>query len=329
MDKERIFFSQEYSERVERNRVCDIARGIGIILVVWGHLKSCPVHDEIYLFHMPLFFLLSGFFLNINKAVKVLFTEKMRFLIGPFFLFYIAAFICGIIRDGYYNPIDYIRSLNGHIMAPNAPLWFLLSLFEVSLLAYSIEKFVAQKYIKLLIVFSFTLLGYYLAMKGIRIPGGISQTFLCYIFFQIGYWSRCYKWKWYLSGYFIPLVILGYSLGIILHVKTDINLLMINYTYFLFLIPALCGSLIVIYISFLCQNCKYAGWLAYLGQNSLLIMCTHVPLILTFNISLSENGLFSDLISLLVLLSISLCIGLLFKNCFPYFFRKIQLLKSK
>jgi fucose 4-O-acetylase-like acetyltransferase len=42
----------------------DIAKGIGIILVVVGH-TSTPLylHNIIYQFHMPLFFILSGLFL--------------------------------------------------------------------------------------------------------------------------------------------------------------------------------------------------------------------------------------------------------------------------
>ena len=44
----------------QRDKSIDIAKGIGIILVVYGHL-ACPISEEIFLFHMPLFFLLSGF----------------------------------------------------------------------------------------------------------------------------------------------------------------------------------------------------------------------------------------------------------------------------
>jgi fucose 4-O-acetylase-like acetyltransferase len=40
----------------------DVARGIGIIAVVAGHVWTRgPVRDAVYSFHMPLFFLLSGF----------------------------------------------------------------------------------------------------------------------------------------------------------------------------------------------------------------------------------------------------------------------------
>lgn len=38
-----------------RNNIIDIAKGIGIILVVAGHSMEWP-KNFIYLFHMPLFF---------------------------------------------------------------------------------------------------------------------------------------------------------------------------------------------------------------------------------------------------------------------------------
>lgn len=311
----------KHLNQAERDVSCDIARGIGIIFVVWGHLKSCPIHDEIYLFHMPLFFLLSGFFMSTRRSFKTFLCQKIRFLIGPFFLFYFASLIYGAIRSGNF-PLDYIHSLNGRMMSPNAPLWFLLSLFEISILTYIIEKFVTVKIVKISIVLAFILIGYAMAMKGIRIHGGISQTFLCYIFFQIGYWGNQYKWGRYLSSTLFLFLIFGYILGIILNVKTDINLMLIDVTYILFFIPALCGALLVIYVSKSCAKFQYTRWLAYLGRNSLLILCTHVPVIITFYNLVDENERFGDITILLILFPISLCIGVLFKKFFPYFFKE-------
>lgn len=306
-----------------RDKSYDIARGIGIVLVVWGHLVSCPVHDEIYLFHMPLFFLLSGSFLSVKRDVKGFCVHKARFLIAPFVIFYVSSFIYGAIASGHYNPIDYIYFLHGHVMAPNAPLWFLLSLFEVSLLAYFVEKFVMRRCVRLLIVVFVTLSGYCLSVKGIRIHGGVSQALLCYVFYMIGYWSYRYKWKNYMfkNVVFLILILSGYVLGIMLDVRTDVNLSLINHTYLLFFVPALGGSLLVLYAASLCENQKSLRWLAYLGQNSLLVMCTHVPLINTCYAWGLEAEWMGGSVHLLILLPLSLGIGLLFKKCFPVFFR--------
>ena len=59
----------------KRNDI-SIAKAIGIILMVAGHIfitnETQPLHDFIYSFHMPLFFILSGFcFSNICVHGKI------------------------------------------------------------------------------------------------------------------------------------------------------------------------------------------------------------------------------------------------------------------
>ena len=85
-----------------------------------------------------------------------------------------------------------------------------------------------------------------------------------------------------------------------------------------------------------------ANWLAFLGENSLLIMCIHYPLIsLVYNISLPglryyyslignstlpteaiEAGCICNLLTLIILVPLSLYIGLLIKKIFPFCFAK-------
>lgn len=57
-----------------RNSVLDIARAIAIILVVIGHSGiEMYVRDSIYLFHMPLFFFISGILLKqVNKNLHAI-----------------------------------------------------------------------------------------------------------------------------------------------------------------------------------------------------------------------------------------------------------------
>lgn len=59
----------------KRNSKIDTAKGILILLVVIGHYKRGLTHDIIFLFHMPLFFVLSGFLL---KREKLLDTKYLK-----------------------------------------------------------------------------------------------------------------------------------------------------------------------------------------------------------------------------------------------------------
>jgi fucose 4-O-acetylase-like acetyltransferase len=50
----------------------DIAKGIAFIGVVWGHFLSPYGTVIIYTFNLPLFFVVSGYFLNRNKKWKLI-----------------------------------------------------------------------------------------------------------------------------------------------------------------------------------------------------------------------------------------------------------------
>lgn len=53
---------------VERYKVIDVIKGYGICLMVFGH-SGAPFTDWIYLFHMALFFIASGYLWNERNAV--------------------------------------------------------------------------------------------------------------------------------------------------------------------------------------------------------------------------------------------------------------------
>ena len=64
----------------------DILKGIGIILVVLGHLIGGYGNDIIFLFHMPLFFFISGFLFRKQK-LKTYLSKKNIALLIPYFVF--------------------------------------------------------------------------------------------------------------------------------------------------------------------------------------------------------------------------------------------------
>ena len=129
------------SKRIE---YLDIAKGIGILLVVLGHndfeVISLFVQRLIYSFHMPLFFFLSGYF--INTAVPFFDFIKKRFnaLLKPFFftIFLIYFTSVSFEKMGFNTAITRIvKSLYGSgYYLDWVQLWFLPHLFAVSLYAF-------------------------------------------------------------------------------------------------------------------------------------------------------------------------------------------------
>ena len=73
--------------KMDRDSTLDVLKGIGIILVVIGH-SNCPklLDDYIFSFHMPLFFIASGYFFN-KKCLenkKQYFFKKVQGVYLPF-----------------------------------------------------------------------------------------------------------------------------------------------------------------------------------------------------------------------------------------------------
>ena len=57
----------------------DIAKGIGMFLVIVGHVETYDfINRMIYSFHMPLFFVLSGFFLKPDHFGKKSIIKDFR-----------------------------------------------------------------------------------------------------------------------------------------------------------------------------------------------------------------------------------------------------------
>ena len=84
------------SQRIE---YLDIARGIGILLVVLGHNDFGAIspffHQVIYSFHIPLFFFLSGYFVNTALPFFDYFKKRFHSVLKPYlftvFLIYFAS----------------------------------------------------------------------------------------------------------------------------------------------------------------------------------------------------------------------------------------------
>lgn len=127
----------------KRVEYVDIAKGIGIILVVMGHndfaLISPFAHKLIYSFHMPMFFLMSGMFFKPDLPFWNFLQNRFRKLLKPF-LFMILFIYVTSISFSKVSILEASRRLlkslygNGHYL-DWVQLWFLPHLFVVSLFA--------------------------------------------------------------------------------------------------------------------------------------------------------------------------------------------------
>ncbi len=279
----------------ERINWVDVARGIGVLLVIYGHgLAVTPLRFIIYSFHMPLFFFLSGLVFHKRKNEKYLTVLKKDFkrILIPYFIFAAISFTLWLSNI----PLDRIRwdlvfnqiigifygSGNNGYLAINIVLWFLPCLFIVKQMFW----FISRLDIKLIIpvLFLFSALGYYfhVFLPNLKLPFGFESALTGVVFFGLGYmWNFIpdkynQKFKKYTLVFILILIVSTITFSLInfnLHNhQVDLRLNRIN-NYFLFYMSALSGILTVILLSMKLNKNKI---LEYFGRNSLLLFVWHL-----------------------------------------------------
>lgn len=328
-----------------RDNSIDIAKGIGIILVVWGHqFANCPILNWICLFHMPLFFFLGGCFIN-DEKYSVFLYKKIRTLFIPFLFFYASSlllkFVIYRMREGDFS---FMRDISFYsTTSVNYPLWFIVCLFISINMYYFIRRFKYEFWVILFTTFVGTTLYYF----QIRLPFFISQAFLATVFLYLG--EKVYK-RGVDNKMLLFIVLLTIPFFIyagIMNIKTNMGSLIIDRNFLLFLLPAICGISLTLLVSRLICSAKYSFILQRLGRYSLFIFALHVntgflkPIskaaieIIPLPISLNNINILIGVFDTIIAILFSFVIGLMLNKYFSIFFgyksndKIISKLKSK
>ena len=128
----------------------DMVKGIGILLVVIGHMQDISTGLRVWIssFHMPLFFIVSGILMAVknepDKNIKESIYKKFKGIIIPYLWFSLSYFVIDIGNvtvigniDKRTFIVDTISSLTFYGMSV---LWFLPALFLASIFFIMIAK---------------------------------------------------------------------------------------------------------------------------------------------------------------------------------------------
>jgi len=291
------------SKRIE---YIDIARGIGILLVVLGHNDFGHIspfgYKLIYAFHMPLFFLLSGFFLN--KSMPFIEFVKKRFntLLKPYlftiFLIYFVSISFG--KMGFSMAIQRIvKSLYAStIYIDWVQLWFLPHLFAVGLFAFLFFMIFERwnnryiRWIALLVIlsvsglflqnfypFAVSVFGKEYELFGL--PFNLDLVLLSGFFFILGSEIRQITTE---ETFESPFLLAGTGLALFgmvyfFEARSDIAIRIYD-SYAINTIEATTGILLILALSrqIELRTPRLASLFKYFGQTSLFILIFHVPI---------------------------------------------------
>lgn len=131
---------------MQDNRIdyLDTLKGVGMLMVVLWHIDvfNVPWINGLW---MPMFFVISGLFFKSSNNPKQYILKKTNGILVPFLTFYILSYIAfylcnwlapNIIKTSASGILDIFTQKQYF----NGPIWFLLSLFIVSLMMYYISS---------------------------------------------------------------------------------------------------------------------------------------------------------------------------------------------
>ena len=197
----------------------DVLKGIGILLVVYGHVcADTELTHFIYSFHMPLFFIVSGFLFNTSKydTLKSLVVRRLKTLICPYILFCffgiaLVSLNAVITHESIGTYMDtLLKSLYSVIWAPysihyfglfNVPMWFVPCLFLIEVLYYLIDKMCEKingsfgAYTKYFVIAVLVFAGWFMES---------SLTNINFSFLPCNFSSACFSLGFYAIGNILP-----------------------------------------------------------------------------------------------------------------------------
>ena len=308
----------------KENRVVyiDVLRGIGILLMIMGHVSFGNFFSKwIHIFHMPMFFIISGFFYKKQHFGEML-KRKSKTLLVPYLIIGIFSICIHFAMAGEISPHPFRLFLFQNTIEDGIPiagaLWFLTALFFTELIYLTIDTRVGSEPWKTVIVFIMAFAGMWCATDlPFRLPLGLDAGMVGTGLYHIGKkiktdWNQLIKIKFSVS-------LMGLVLfSVIGMLNGYVNLRQGKYGYWLLFWISSVG------ISVSLWNCvrhmtncanqgfwkKAADVLATVGKNSMVYLCLNQLMILLAEyltgFIINEAGAVSMIIKKILVLFISL-----------------------
>ncbi len=292
VSREREHFScTEESSDSSRLSWPDVSKGICIICVIAGHMGVGFINRLVFLWHLPVFFLISGYFLKKDRD-SVIIANKAKRLLIPYYL--TCAVICMISairavlggKDPLRNVLSWIGAslyaAGGNWSRPFeikgiGAIWFLWALFFAFVIT---NHFIGSDILRSFIIISIIAFAGWGSIEwtGFWLPLSIQAGMLASLYLIIGYSLR----EKGISPSGIPVAVLMASgLAAALGIQKFKGFWLVHdhmgngwIDFFI----SLCASLVImVFAEHICKTSPAVKEvLTFFGRNSLLILCLHI-----------------------------------------------------
>ena len=298
-----------------RDARIDAAKAVAIVLVVLGHAKGIPAWfaTAVYSFHVPAFFVLSGWFATRRAGddPRALVVKLTRSLLVPYAVFFFAAYAYWLLTRGigekaqrwgdvpWWDPLTGFVSGIGPQLYVNPALWFLPAMF-VTVPAYALLRRVLSPWTLALVSLPFALMwiapgsiGLF-PRAGIRLPFALDVLPVALAFYAIGAAVSGMQSPWrtpHAAGIAMVLLLPSWAVLAWANGRVDVVQLRFGASGWMFFAAALLGTALLLCASASLTRMRALQWI---GRNTLLILCTHMPVFFVLSGVASLAGSFAD-----------------------------------
>lgn len=276
----------------DRVKSLDVAKGIGIVLVVVGHIHSQfhidlqPAYRVITLFHVPLFFFISGIFYNEMTPLGSFVRKKFVRLFIPYLfinvVFWGAEAIFERLPFVQFNWHQLLLAVFGLEPVHNSlagPSWFILVLFRICVM-YKVIQIVTfnKKWIIALISVAFATVGFLSSADSLL----IRQTFVAlpYLCFGhiVGPLLKRENGTTHMALKLLSLVVAMLALAILSKNQNTDMAVNIYGNIPVFITGSIMGTIAVIILSQMIEahSASFTHFLSFVGQNTMTILLWHM-----------------------------------------------------
>lgn len=276
----------------------DQAKAVCMYFVVLGHsLLKVDKHGLfkiIYSFHMPIFFLLSGFVFNPDKYKSIMdcIKDKIVKLIYPYILlnllciplWYINVKTGMVVKDSLLTVLAGIFYSNAKVIrAPLNATWFIVTLFLAEIIYFIIHRYFKEDRFIFIMSFGLFLLGIISPMGKdiIKAPMHLGVAFVAQFYYACGYLLRknfAYVMRFFEKRKIIKILcLLGIGL-FFAKINKQVDFSNENYRDVVdMLASSFSFSLAIICII---KNVHlHSNWMSFIGKNTLIILALHIPIL--------------------------------------------------
>ena len=280
----------DYRVKDGRELWIDACRGLGILLVLLSHTRPSFMWF-LFGFHIPLFFILSGYLYKDRPDPGAYVKKLFRAYLLPYFFFGLVNLVIFLVRMEVAEHVSRQTALHylGQVLytgeeLPNcAPLWFLPALFFAMIAQQFLHKLKSPALHVFLVSLSFT--GAILIDKfdPPMLPWSLSQAMMGLVFAEFGFLIRHFdligrmmRIRWYDALGLMFMLAFGGSMAVILQYESSgINVSIHAMTYGRFglmLVGAICLSVFCMALcAYACRAIKKGMLpLVALGQHTLI-----------------------------------------------------------